>query len=105
VLQPPVLQLRRLVIAEADRFPELARGYYQRAPARALDTLASAFGQLADRGLLHLDDPGLAAGHFAYLILSIPQDQAMFAVAEQFGATELDRFADAGVRVFLAAYG
>jgi hypothetical protein len=29
----------------------------------------------------------------------------MFAVAEQFGATELDRFADAGVRVFLAAYG
>ena len=104
VLQPHVVRLRRLVIAEADRFPELARTYYQRAPARALDTLASAFGDLAKRGLLHLDDPRLAAGHFAYLILSIPQDEAMFCVAESFTAAEIEQFADAGVRVFLAAY-
>lgn len=104
VLQPQVLQLRRLVIAEADRFPDLARSYYQRAPARALDTLAAAFGALAERGLLDLADPLLAAGHFAYLILSIPQDQAMFCVADHHTAAELDQFADAGVRVFLAAY-
>jgi TetR/AcrR family transcriptional repressor of mexJK operon len=105
VLQPHVVRLRRLVIAEADRFPELARTYYRRAPARALDTLASAFGELARRGLLRLDDPRLAAAHFAYLILSIPQDEAMFCVAESFAAAELEQFADAGVRVFLAAYG
>jgi TetR/AcrR family transcriptional repressor of mexJK operon len=105
VLRPHVLRLRRLIIAEADRFPDLARGYYERAPQRAVDTLASAFGDLADRGLLHLPDPGLAAGHFAYLILSIPQDRAMFCAGEQFTTAELDRFADAGVRVFLAAYG
>jgi TetR/AcrR family transcriptional repressor of mexJK operon len=104
VLRPHVLQLRRLIIAEAGRFPDLARSYYQRAPARALDLLASAFAELAGRGLLRLADPLLAASHFAYLILSIPQDQAMFCVAERFSAAEVDRFADAGVRVFLAAY-
>jgi TetR/AcrR family transcriptional regulator, mexJK operon transcriptional repressor len=104
VLQPHVVRLRRLVIAEADRFPDLARSYYRRAPARALDTLASAFADLAGRGLLQLGDPLLAAHHFAYLILSIPQDQAMFCVAERFTAVELEQFADAGVRVFLAAY-
>src|SRR5207237_119316 len=34
VMQPPVLQLRRLIIGEAGRLPELARNYYERAPAR-----------------------------------------------------------------------
>jgi TetR/AcrR family transcriptional regulator, mexJK operon transcriptional repressor len=104
VMAPHVLRLRRLVIAEAGRFPDLARSYYQRAPARALGMLASAFTDLAGRGLLKLDDPLLAAGHFAYLILSIPQDRAMFCVADRFTAAELEPFADAGVRVFLAAY-
>jgi TetR/AcrR family transcriptional repressor of mexJK operon len=104
VMAPHVLRLRRLVIAEAGRFPDLARSYYQRAPARALDMLASAFTDLAGRSLLKLDDPLLAAGHFAYLILSIPQDRAMFCVADRFTAAELEQFADAGVRVFLAAY-
>jgi TetR/AcrR family transcriptional repressor of mexJK operon len=104
VLQPHVLQLRRLVIAEADRFPDLARSYYQRAPARAIATLAAAFQDLAERGLLRLDDPMLAASHFAYLILSIPQDKVMFCSAERFTPADLETYADAGVRVFLAAY-
>jgi TetR/AcrR family transcriptional repressor of mexJK operon len=104
VLQPHVLQLRRLVIAEADRFPALARSYYQRAPERAIVTLASAFQDLAERGLLSLDDPLIAASHFAYLILSIPQDKAMFCAAEVFTPAELETYAEAGVRVFLAAY-
>jgi TetR/AcrR family transcriptional repressor of mexJK operon len=104
VLQPHVLRLRRLVIAEADRFPDLARSYYQRAPARAIATLAAAFQDLAERGLLRLDDPVVAASHFAYLILSIPQDKAMFCAAERFTPAELETYADAGVRVFLAAY-
>jgi TetR/AcrR family transcriptional repressor of mexJK operon len=105
VLQPHVLQLRRLVIAEAGRFPDLACAYYQQAPARAVQTLAAAFGELAGCGLLRMADPMLMAGHFAYLILSIPQDRAMFCVTEQFTGAELERFADTGVEVFLAAYG
>jgi TetR/AcrR family transcriptional regulator, mexJK operon transcriptional repressor len=37
-------------------------------------------------------------------VLSIPQERAMFCTGDQFTAAELDQFADAGVRVFLAAY-
>jgi len=59
---------------------------------------------LAGRGLLRLSDPLTAASHFAYLVLSIPQERAMFCTGDQFTAAELDQFADAGVRVFLAAY-
>jgi len=97
VMQPHVLQLRRLVIAEAGRFPVLARSYFQRAHARAFDTLATAFADLAGLGLLRPSDPLTAASHFAYLVLSIPQEQAMFCSGGQFTAAELDQFADAGV--------
>jgi len=106
VMQPQVLQLRRLVTGEAGRFPELGRIYYQRGPGRTVDTLAAHFQQLAERGLLRLDDPLLAASHFNWLVVSIPLNQVVLCGDDaQFTAADLERFADAGVRVFLAAYG
>lgn len=104
VMRPELLQLRRLVIGEAGRFPELARKYYERAPGRTLATLASGFQRLAERGLLKVDDPQLAAQHFAYLVLGAPLDLAMFWGAEALPAAELDRQADRGVQAFLTAY-
>jgi TetR/AcrR family transcriptional regulator, mexJK operon transcriptional repressor len=105
VLQPELIQLRRLVIGESARFPDLARTYYEQAPERTLAALASCFGLLAERGLLRLDDPGLAAGHFAYLVLGAPLDRAMFCGLDDEAPADLDRHADEAVRVFLARYG
>jgi TetR/AcrR family transcriptional repressor of mexJK operon len=106
VLQPRVVQLRRLIIGESGRLPALTRTYYEQAPERTLTRLADCFQQLADRGLLTIDDPLLAAGHFAFLILGRPLDKALFYGHEEtLAAAELEHFADAGVRVFLAAYG
>ncbi len=106
VMQPQVLQLRRLVIGEAGRFPGLAQAYYQRAPEQVIAALASHLGKLAERGLLQVDDPLLAASHFAFLVLGLPLDKAMFSAAQEAPSPdELGRQADAAVRVFLAAYG
>src|SRR5262249_57728662 len=55
VMQPSVLQLRRLIIAEADRFPDLARTYYERVPGHTLTSLGSYFEDLAEPGLLQTD--------------------------------------------------
>ena len=105
-MQPQIIQLRRLVIGEAGRFPELGRSFYERGPGRTIAALATTFERLAARGILQLDDPILAAAHFNWLIMSIPLNQAMLlGHDEPPAATELDRWADAGVRVFLAAYG
>jgi TetR/AcrR family transcriptional repressor of mexJK operon len=105
-MQPQVLQLRRLVIGEAARFPELAQAYYQRAPEHVMAALASHLHKLAERGLLHVEDPLLAASHFAFLVLGQPLDKAMFSAIEHTpGTDELGQQADAAVRVFLAAYG
>jgi TetR/AcrR family transcriptional repressor of mexJK operon len=105
VMQPRVLQLRRLVIGEAGRFPELGRSFYKRGPGRTIGALATAFERLAARGILQLDDPLLAAEHFNWLVMSIPLNQAMLLGDDDSRtAADLDRYADAGVRAFLAAY-
>lgn len=105
VEDPRLLQLRRLVVAEAGRFPELGRTYYERGPGRTSARLTSTFQNLAERGLLQLEDPGLAAQHFNWLVLSVPLNRAMFDPNLEFSRTELEHFADEAVRVFLAAYG
>lgn len=105
VLQPHVVALRRLIIAEAERFPDLARTYFEQAPARAIELVADAVTSYAERGLLTAADPGLAAAHFAYLVLAIPQDRAHFYPGERLPAASRYRLAEEAVRVFLAAYG
>ena len=106
VMQPTLLQLRRLVIGEAGRFPELGRTFYERGPERTINALAEAFERLASRGTLRVDDPRMAAAHFNWLVMSIPLNQAMLqGTDEPLAPAELDRCADAGVRAFLAAYG
>ena len=57
VMQPRLLQMRRLMVAEAGRFPDLARAYYQRVPEHVMAGLAVQFSDLADRGLLRAGDP------------------------------------------------
>jgi AcrR family transcriptional regulator len=106
VMQPQILQLRRLVIGEAGRFPELGRTFYAQGPGRTIAALAAAFERLAARGELQLDDPALAAAHFNWLVMSIPLNEAMFLGEDEPPArARLNRYADAGVRAFLAAYG
>jgi TetR/AcrR family transcriptional repressor of mexJK operon len=106
VMQPDVLRLRRLVIGEGTRFPELGQAFYDLGPKRAVEQLALALRAFASRRGLPLEDPDLAAEHLLWLILSIPLNQAMLLGDEHpFTDTALDRYADDGVAVFLRAYG
>lgn len=106
VMQPRVQRLRRLVIAEVGRFPELGRRYFEAAPRRTIDGLARLLGRLSERGLLRVEYARLAAAHFNWLVVSIPMNEVMLTGDhERFTAAELDAFADSGVEVFLSAYG
>ena len=105
VTRPHLLRLRRMVIAEADRFPDLARTWYAEGPERAHTTLARQLDALAARGLLAIDDPLLAAQHLNWLIIAIPLNQALYQGGDTaFTRRELHRYADEATRVFLAAY-
>jgi TetR/AcrR family transcriptional regulator, mexJK operon transcriptional repressor len=104
VLQPHVVALRRLIVAEAERFPDLARTYFEHGQSRAIALIADALGGYQERGLLAVPDPGLAAAHFAYLTLAIPLDRAQFFPGQRPEPAERDRLVAEAVRVFLSAY-
>ena len=105
VLQEPVVQLRRLVVGEANRVPELGQLYYREAPERTLAAFADCFSALHDRGLLRISESAVAAEHFAFLIVGRSIDQALFYGGPAVLADiDVDGYVRAGVRVFLAAY-
>jgi TetR/AcrR family transcriptional regulator, mexJK operon transcriptional repressor len=102
---PQVLALRRLVISEATRFPDLAADYYARTPSRVLEALAGHLAELGRRGLVTVDDPARAADDLAFLLVGRVLDEGMFHPdAEPLGVDDVDRRADHAVDVFLAAY-
>jgi AcrR family transcriptional regulator len=106
VTQPHLIQMRRMIIAEAQRFPDLARAWHRIGPERGHATLASQIDKLVERGLLDAPDSLLAAQLLNYLILSVPLNEAMFTGGDKpYTRRYLNRYADEAVRVFLAAYG
>jgi TetR/AcrR family transcriptional regulator, mexJK operon transcriptional repressor len=105
VLEPRLMQLRRLVIAEVTRFPQLGKVFFDQGPRRTMDALADAFRDLAARGELDIDDPMVAAAHFNWLVMGAPLNQAMLLGLEAPPRPkELDRWATTGVKTFLAAF-
>ncbi len=105
VLAEPVVQLRRLVVGEANSLPELAELYYRTAPARTLGALADAFALLHGRGMLHAPEPRVAAEHFAVLVVGRSIDQALFFGGQKtYAELDVDRTVGAAVYTFLAAY-
>ncbi|WP_220151215.1 MULTISPECIES: TetR/AcrR family transcriptional regulator [Brevibacterium] len=105
VLDPDTLRLRRVVIATAERFPELGASWYENGFERVLATLSQRFAELSAGGQLTIDDPDLAAEHFVGLLLWIPVNRAMFTGAvSPVSPGDLDRIIDQGVGAFLRAY-
>jgi TetR/AcrR family transcriptional repressor of mexJK operon len=104
VTRPHLVQLRRMIIGEAGRFPELARVWHRSAPERGHATLAGAITRLTERGLVRAADPLIAAQHLNYLILARPLDEATFAIRAPEDRAGLAGWADQAVRVWLAAY-
>lgn len=104
ILRPEVIALRRLLIAEARSFPELAQEYFDAAPGRVLVALTSGFEQLGGAGLVPAADARRAAEQFAYLVAGAPLDRAMLLgtipAEEHVIACARD-----GVETFLARYG
>ncbi|MGH8791728.1 MAG: TetR/AcrR family transcriptional regulator [Stackebrandtia sp.] len=105
VLGGPIVRLRRLLIGEAERFPDLAKDYYARAPSRVMATVAEGLRRFHERGLLHVDDCELAAEHFAFLVMGASLDRALFETSTPPpAAADVEARARAGADAFLRAY-
>lgn len=103
VLTQSVLPLRRLLVMESRGFPELAAEYRQRAPDAVLRALADLFADLGRTGHLVIDDPVVAAEHFAFLVIGADLDRGMLGPQQPAPGT-LGARSGAGVAAFLRAY-
>ena len=105
VLAPRLVRLRRLVIGEVSRFPELGEALYAGGPGRAIASLAATLGRLVAKGALEIGDPALAASQFNWLVMSAPLNRAMLLGDKAIpSAAELHKHASESVRLFLSAY-
>ena len=56
VMTPEILALRRLVIGEMTRSPELAQALYEHGPRRAVKSIAGVITEMNERGVVHVQD-------------------------------------------------
>lgn len=106
ILDPEVIAVQRLVIAESSQFPELASTYFNAGPAAATARLTRYLADQAARGRLRIADPDMAAEHFGGLIRGSLHACTMFGIADAIpDAAERERRVEIGVALFLKLYG
>ena len=100
----PILSLFRLVVGEAERFPHLAKTFYDRGPRRGKARAAIWVGEKMARGELRMGNPLRAVQHFTGLCQSGLYQFAVLCLPE---GRDLDRLAaeiDDAVDTFYRAW-
>ncbi|SPE26093.1 putative TetR family transcriptional regulator [Burkholderiales bacterium] len=100
-LKPRVLQLHRLIVAEAQRFPDLAAAVAKAGGRQEAVTLISELLlQQKRHGTLVVRDAIFAAQQFLQMVVSLPQMRAL-GLGHPMTETELDDWAHGTVALFL----
>jgi TetR/AcrR family transcriptional repressor of mexJK operon len=97
VLKPEALAFHRLFIAEAPKFPALAKHFIAR--NGLLDLIAGVLAGYVDRGALAPGDARMRAEHFTILVIGIHRTLALLVGREP--PAEEERRLRAAVRLFL----
>lgn len=101
---PFVRAVFRLVMAESQRFQNVAQGFFERGRADFGGVLIAALKTLCDRGELKIDQPSWAAGQLMGMI-EHPAFCVPLFVGDVALRRSLDDIADDAVQTFLARYG
>lgn len=104
VTKPVIVDIYRVCVAEARRFPELTQTFFLRGPAFAFGQIAKALESAADDGKLDIDDPLLAAQNLDQLCKATLFNKALFGMQEKFSDEEIDREARQATNFFLRVY-
>lgn len=106
VMTPEVLALRRLVIGEMTRSPELARALYEHGPRAAIASLAIVISDLHGLGVLRVADPEQAAMQLNWLVMGDPINRAMLLGDGATLTTEqMETHVDGALDLFFQAFG
>jgi AcrR family transcriptional regulator len=102
MLRPDIVALRRLVLAEAGRHPEILDEWTRRRPqAEAL--LVTVIERQAARGRLDVPDPALAAHQLTIVLFTEAHARSLYGL-RKLSRAEIGQIADTGIDLWLRAY-
>jgi TetR/AcrR family transcriptional repressor of mexJK operon len=97
-----MLELHRLLLIEARRFPDLIDGHYgRRGGLVGMEPLSAYLRSATQRGLLHFDDEALASEQFVYLVLGGIRSRILRGACRRPNAQMRARIARQAVDIFL----
>jgi len=103
ISRPEAIGMQRLVIAQAERFPEIGRLFYKHAPDINHATLAQFFRRHMEEGSIQADDANEAARMLLDLCTAGYHDRVLYGVEARSEVIER-REAERVVRQFLRCY-
>lgn len=105
LLSPSVMEVNRIVIGEAGRFPELSEIYFRNGPRLVISIVEHTLASAVARGWLRLSDPKAAAWEFKALCERRVVERRLWGFPEPLDDAGLAAHVSTGVDIFLAAYG
>jgi TetR/AcrR family transcriptional regulator, mexJK operon transcriptional repressor len=105
LLSEDMIALHRLVVAEAGRFPEIGRMFYEGGPQHGEVRFAEYFEGAIAAGLVRPADPKMMGQRLKDLVLSDVYLRRLWGVLDELGAKALRAHVAESVDVFLRAFG
>jgi AcrR family transcriptional regulator len=78
ILDPEVTAIQRMILAESDKFPEIAESFYHNATQRTVATLANWLRIQGERGLIEVGDATATAGMLLGMMMFQPLRDVQF---------------------------
>jgi AcrR family transcriptional regulator len=103
--EPGTRALARVVIAAAEKFPNVGRAFYEAGPLYGATRLAAELENLEKSGALEIPDSERAAWQFVDLCQSYVYKRLLFGVVDSISREDIEASVKAGVDVFMRAYG
>jgi AcrR family transcriptional regulator len=102
--RPEKAQAIRIVIAIAERMPELGRKFYEHGPAQGIRKLTAYLAAQVEAGVLVVDDCEVAAAQLLEAYQAMIFKSMVFNFVREPSREQIDRVVRTAVKVFLAAY-
>jgi len=98
------IDIFRVAVGEAGRFPELGQNFFQFGPASILKMLETFFTEKAESGELSIENPAQAANYFIALMVFPIQMKLALGVRDSVPEKELQQIVADALKAFLKIY-
>ncbi|MCP1756743.1 TetR/AcrR family transcriptional regulator [Bradyrhizobium elkanii] len=102
ILDAEVIALQRIILADSDKFPDIAEMFYEKAMQRTLGALAAWLSVQQRRGRIAVDDAQAAAGMLLGMLVFQPQRDVMYGHRPPPSRAQIEARAKACAALFLS---